>query len=238
MTLHLTLTNFGWVCLPLEYVNAVLILRTSTTTFSDVQSITASEVTCWKVCRILLPTAFVLATKVSLLLCCCHRGIVKIHPSTIVLRYSRLLFNLFISRHVSFEPYITSYSYIYICYCLWRWQTVNKSSGKKVKKNWFQWRLFRVDLWQILLSDWLSQRSIHQRRLWSSCITVHKRNIWLSVWPVFLWWLISGECFTHWNSVLRDRIRTTTTTTICTQTQRTQLHPKPHQHYPFQEHIC
>jgi len=24
MTLHLTLTNFGWVCLPLEYVNAVL----------------------------------------------------------------------------------------------------------------------------------------------------------------------------------------------------------------------
>jgi len=26
------------------------------------------------------------------------------------------------------------------------------------------------------------------------------------------WWLISGECFTHWNSVHRDRIRTTTTT--------------------------
>ena len=34
-------------------------------------------------------------------------GIVKKHPSTIVLRYSRLLFNLFISRHVSFELYIT-----------------------------------------------------------------------------------------------------------------------------------
>ena len=38
---------------------------------------------------------------------CCHRGIVKMHPSTIVLRYSRLIFILFISRHVSFELYIT-----------------------------------------------------------------------------------------------------------------------------------
>jgi len=38
----------------------------------------------------------------------------------------------------------------------------------------------------------------------------------------FLWWLISGECFTHWNSVHRDRIRTTTTTANCrTGTTRT-----------------
>ena len=105
-----------------------------------------------------------------------------------------------------------SYSYIYICYCLWRWQTVNRQE-KKYKKNWFQWRLFRVDLRHILLSDWLSERFIHQRRLWSSCITVHKRNIWLSAWSVFCGDLSVASVSLIGISVHRDRIRTTTTTT-------------------------
>ena len=45
--------------------------------------------------------------------------------------------------------YLHSFIYIYICYCLWRWQTVNRQ--EKSTKNWFQWRLFRVDLRHILL---------------------------------------------------------------------------------------
>ena len=78
---------------------------------------------------------------------------------------------------------------------------------KKVKKG-FQWRPFRVGLWQIiLLSDRLSERSIHQRWLWLSCLLLtsgisdYHRDLFLS------WWVLHSLEFGT-----KRPIRTTTTT--------------------------
>ena len=127
-------TNFGWVCLPLEYVNAVLILRMLTTTFSDVQSMTVSDVTYCKVCRILSPTAFVLVTKVWLLLCCCYRGIVKMHPKYDCSEILAATFQFIHKSTRQLRATHYSYSYIYICYRSRRRQ-IAKRERERVRKE-------------------------------------------------------------------------------------------------------